>query len=134
MGILIDSSVLIAAERGDLDVDRVFAASDAQDEPVAVAAVTASEMLHGVHRLGGVARVRAEAFARRWLDALPVFPFDLEVARVHATLGAQLAAAGTPIGAHDLMIAATAVRHGYRVATRDRRSYRRIEGLGVEYW
>lgn len=134
MGILIDSSVLIAAERGDLDVDRVFAAQDTQDEPVAIAAVTASEMLHGVHRLGGVARVRAEAFARRWLDALPVFPFDLEVARVHATLGAQLAAAGTPIGAHDLMIAATAVRNGYRVATRNQRSYRRIEGLGVEYW
>ena len=115
-------------------MDKVFAAPDRRDEPVAIAAVTASEMLHGVHRLGGVARVRGEAFARRWLEALPVLPFDLDVARVHATLGAQLAAAGTPIGAHDLVIAATAVHHGHRVATRDRRSYRRIEGLGVEYW
>ena len=134
MGILIDSSVLIAAERGDLDVDQVLATPDWQNETVGIAAVTASEMLHGVHRLAGVPRVRAEAFARRWLDVLPVFTFDLEVARVHATLGAQLAAAGTPIGAHDLMIAATAVRHGYGVATWDRRSYSRIEGLRVEYW
>lgn len=38
------------------------------------------------------------------------------------------------MGAHDLIIAATAVRFGYAVATRDRRSFGRIEGLDVEYW
>lgn len=134
MGILIDSSLLIAAERGQLEVEEVFADPDRQDEPVAIAAITASELLHGVHRLGGVRRVRAEQFVAGWLDVLPVIPFDLAVAEAHATLAAQLGRRGRPAGSHDLIIAATAVHLDYRVATRDRRSFRRIDGLAVEYW
>ncbi|WP_343218978.1 PIN domain-containing protein [Candidatus Palauibacter scopulicola] len=53
---------------------------------------------------------------------------------MHATLATHLRGAGTPIGAHDLIIAATAVHHGHAVATRDRRSLARIDGLEVEYW
>lgn len=134
MGTLLDASVLIAAEHGLLAEDRVFANPDRQNGLMAIAAITAAEMLHGLHRVGGSHRVRGQAFARFWLEALPVIPFDLEIARVHATLGAHLARAGTPIGAHDLMVAATAVHLGYRVATRDRRSFHRVEGLEVEYW
>lgn len=84
--------------------------------------------------LAGVLRVGAERFARRWLAELPVIPFGLEVARVYAILGVRLARAGIPIGPHDLTVAATAVHLDYRVATRDRRSFHRIEGLSVEYW
>ena len=134
MGTLLDASVLIAIEQGLLTADRVLGTPDRRQQPVAIAAITASEMFHGLHRLAGVRRVGAERFARRWLEVLPVIPFDLEVARVYATLGVRLARAGTPIGAHDLMVAATAVHLGYRVATLDRRSFHRIEGLAVEYW
>ena len=134
MGTLIDASILIAVERGQLAADEVFTTPEELGEGVAIAAITASELLHGVHRLAGARRVRAEEFAGRWLDALPVIPFDLEIAHVHATLGAQLASTGTPIGAHDLMIAATALHLDYRVATRDRRSFHRVAGLPVEYW
>lgn len=76
MGTLIDASVLIAAERGRLDVETIFAAPDRRDEPVAIAAITASELLHGVQRLAGVRRVRAQGWVDRWLDALPVISFD----------------------------------------------------------
>ena len=133
MGLLIDSSVLIAVERGELDA-RALASAAGRDEPVAIAATTASELLHGVHRLGGARRVRAERMVARWLDVLPVIPFDVGVARVHATLAAQHRRRGRPVGSHDLMIAATAVHMDYRVATRDRRSFARIDGLAVEYW
>ena len=128
-----DSSVLIAVERGHLGAD-VVAAADRHDEPTAIAAITASELLHGVHRLGGARRVRAERIVSEWLDLLPVMPFDVEVAKVHATLAAQHRRRGRPVGSHDLIIAATAVHLGYRVATRDRRSFARIDGLAVEYW
>ena len=134
MGTLLDASVLIAVEQGLLPVDRVFGTPERRQQPLAIAAITASEMFHGLHRLGGVRRVGAERFARRWLEELPVIPFGLEVARVYAILGVRLARAGTPIGAHDLMVAATAVHLEYRIATRDRRSFHRIEGLEVEYW
>lgn len=133
MGTLIDASILIAVERGQLAADQVFTTAEQRDKGAAIAAITASELLHGVHRLAGARRVRAEEFARRWLDALPVVPFGLEVAQVHAILGAQLASIGAPIGAHDLMIAATALHLDYRVATRDRRSFHRVAGLPVEY-
>ena len=125
MGTLIDVSVLIAVEQGLLATDRVFGTPERRQRPVAIAAITASEMFRGLHRLGGVRRVSAERFARRWLEELPVIPFGLEVARVYATLGVRLARTGTTIGPHDLMVAATAVHLGYRVATRDRKSFHR---------
>ena len=60
--------------------------------------------------------------------------FDLDVARIHAQLDAELAAAGTAVGDADLQIAATAVWLDYRVATRDLRSFPRITGLVVVRW
>jgi predicted nucleic acid-binding protein len=132
MGILIDSSVLVAAGRGDVDLDAVLARH--RDEPVAMAAITASELLHGVHRLKGARRARTEAVVERLLSRLPAIPFDLSVARVHATLSAELRTRGTPVGAHDLQIAATAVLLDYQVATRDLRSFPRIRGLRVLRW
>lgn len=134
MGTLIDTSVLIAVERGELDVDRILGGAQDTGTPLAMAAITVSEFLQGVHAARGARRVAAERSFNMWLDVLPALPFDLEAARVHALLAGQLARQGAPIGAHDLIIAATAVHHGYAVATRDRRSFHRVEGLEVEYW
>lgn len=133
MGVLIDSSVLIAAARGALDLDAVI--ERYEDEPVAISAITASELLHGVHRLkGGVSRARADVFVETLLWRLPVVPFDLPVARAHAALGVELRARGRAVGPHDLIIAATAVSLDYAVATRDRRNFPRIPGLEMLYW
>jgi predicted nucleic acid-binding protein len=130
VGTLIDSSVLIAAERRSLELDAALAAHP--DEPVGIAAITASELLHGVQRAATRAqRHRRETFVERLLDALPVFPFDLVTARIHASLWASLATKGVTVGAHDLLIGATAIATGYRVTTRDRRSFGRIPGLEV---
>ena len=125
--------MIIAIERGRLDPALLRDIDD--DEPIAMAAITASELLHGVHRLtGAVARTRASRFVEQLLDSIPVIPFDLDVARVHARLDAEFSAKGTPVGDADLMIAATAVWLDYRVATRDLRSFSRIEGLDVVTW
>lgn len=133
MEILIDSSVLIAAERGQLDLDAQL--RDQNDAEVGIAAIVASEMLEGVYRQsGGVSRARTQRFVDQLLQRLPVVPFDLDVARVHAVLSADLGAAGTPVGAHDLLIAATAVHLGAAVATRDLRSFPKIRGLDVLRW
>jgi len=91
-------------------------------------------LLHGLHRQRGARRARSEAFVERVLAALPVVPFDLAAARVHALLASDLRARGTPVGAHDLLIAATAVLRDDAVATRDLRSFPRIPGLDVVAW
>lgn len=129
MGSVIDSSVLVAAERGEIDLARL-----APDEAIAIAAITASELLHGVHR-GATAgqRARREAFVERVLASVPVAPFDLVVARVHARLAADLAKRGATVGLHDLQIAATATALGYSVITRDLRSFPRVPGLAVHH-
>lgn len=133
MATLIDSSIVIAAERGRLDLDRVL--SEHADESVALAAITASELLHGVHRAAtAIQRSRREAFVERLLAGLPIITFDLVVARVHARLWAELAAKRIVIGAHDLQIAATALATDASVATRDERSFPKITGLKVERW
>ena len=133
MGTVIDTSVVIAVQRGQLDPARLGAEDD--DEPAVIAAITASELLHGVHRLkSAIARTRAERFVEDFLARYRALPFDLHIARVHARLDAELSAAGTPIGDADLMIAATAVWLDYRIATRDLRSFPRIRGLHVVRW
>jgi predicted nucleic acid-binding protein len=130
---VIDSSVLIAAERGKLDLDQLL--GNFAEDPVAIAAITASELLYGVHRAAEPSqRLQREAFVERILAGLTVLPFDLVVARVHARLAADLAAKGSPVGAHDLMIAATAIAGGYSLATRDDRSFPKIPGVSLLRW
>lgn len=48
---------------------------------------------------------------------------------MHARLVSELASRGTPVGAHDLIIAATAIPYGYAVAARDQRSFPKFRVL-----
>src|SRR5439155_20623080 len=126
-------SVLIAGERGKLDLERALA--EHGDEQVAIAAITASELLHGVHRAAQPGqRARREAFVEHLLRRLPVVAFDEVAARVHAVTWAELAAKGVNVGAHDLMIAATALAIGWGVATHDARGFPKIPGLRLARW
>lgn len=131
MAVLIDSSVFIALERGHRAIETLVEIVPG-DQLLALAAITASELLTGVHRADTAQRrARRQAFVETVLEAVPVVPFDLLAARTHAELWARLAAAGTPIGAHDLLIAATAVSHGYGVLTDNVRHFERVPGLEV---
>jgi predicted nucleic acid-binding protein len=131
LGLLIDASALIAAEREELDLQRL--GRGRLTTPVAIAAITASEWLHGGHRADSSARRnRRESFVESVIATLAVFPFDVLAARIHARLWAELASKGLKVGAHDLLVAATAIASGFGVATRDLRSFPRIPGLAVE--
>jgi predicted nucleic acid-binding protein len=124
---LIDSSVLIAAERGHLDLPAFLRKSP--EEHFVMSAITVSELLHGLHRAAPDRYARRESFIEQALQHFAVLPFDLLSARIHARLWSDLSQAGTPVGAHDLLIGATALAVGARVATRDERSFPRIPGL-----
>jgi predicted nucleic acid-binding protein len=131
MAALIDSSVLTAAERGDLSLD-AFTALYAEED-VAISAGTASELMHGIYRaMTAGQRHQRQAFVEGLLAQLPVIAFDLTVARVHASLWADLARRGVWVGERDLMIGATAIARNYTVATRDTRSFAKIPGLNVQ--
>ncbi len=68
------------------------------------------------------------------LSRFPVVEVDLEAARVHARLWAELASRGERVNAHDLLIAATAITLNFQVATVDARDFPRIPGLRVQIW
>ena len=140
MGTLLDTTVFIDLERAvrELPPERamreVVQRLESQlgnNEEVAIAAITASELLHGVHRATEEHRGRREAFVEAVLGAFPSLSFDLLVARVHARLWAGLASSGTEVGAHDRLVAATAMSVGWRVATANIRHFDRVPGLDV---
>jgi tRNA(fMet)-specific endonuclease VapC len=128
--VILDTSVIIAGERGTLKLEAML--QSLGDEPVAIAAITASELLHGAHRgTDAGARARRAAFAEGVIDLVPVLAFALPEARRHAQLWADLLAAGAIIGPHDLLIAATALACGYGVVTLNQREFVRVPGLRV---
>lgn len=117
--------MLIAIERGDLPPELPG------DAPHSISVVSVSELLHGVHRARSPVRSRRRIAVERLLAALDALPITEEVARVHAEIGAELVADGTPVATNDLWIGCTALVHDAAVATRDRRSFERVPGLHV---
>ncbi len=88
-------------------------------------------MLHGVHRSSGARRNRRSAFVEHVLAGFEALPITETIARVHADVWSSLDRDGNAPGAHDLWIAATALAHGFGVATRNHGDFKRIRGLRV---
>jgi len=139
VGALLDTSVLVALERRSRDTTTAFGQllatslerTLAAEEEVAISAITASELLHGVHRATSEHRSRREAFVEGIIATFPTIPFDLRVARIHARIWAELVGAGSDVGAHDRLIAATAMSFGWQVVTVNTKHFAKIAGLSV---
>lgn len=128
MAVLIDTSLLVDAERGVASPETEAILGN---EDRAISVITVSELLHGVMRASGERRTRRRAFVEHVIAGFQAIPISETVARVHADIWAELAKRGDPIGAHDLWIAATAITHGFGVATRDHADFDRVPGLRV---
>lgn len=128
---ILDSSEIIALERSRGVVDDLVAGRE--DEPLGISVVTVAELLHGVERADSEARrIRRQAFVEKVIEMIPVFPFDIGVARIYSGIWASLVQRGFTVGAHDLIIAATAISLDYTVITANRRDFEKIEGLRLE--
>ncbi len=129
MGLIVDTNVFIRFERLKETVD--FARWEELGE-VFISAITVSELLVGVHR-ATTPEVRAKraAFVEAIISRIPAIAFTTDVARVHAEIFAELARQGMPIGAHDLLIAATGLALGYPVMTGNVAEFARVPGLRV---
>lgn len=133
MAVLIDTSILIAYERGQLDVATHVAKRESEEAFLSV--ISASELLHGAHRAPDPAlRARRLAFVEAILTRFPVLEIDLEVARAHAALWSSLAQRGEMIGVHDSWIAATCIARDLTLITCNLREFNRVPGLHVENW
>lgn len=133
MGVLIDTSILIEYERDRLDIEPHL--SGREQEKFFLSVITASELLHGVHRASDSnIRARRSAFVEAILARFPLLPVDLATARSHSQLWAELASEGRIIGPHDMWLAATCLAHGLTMITANVRDFERVPGLLVETW
>ena len=130
MGLILDRSLLIADERDRFNLAHWLRSRP--PEPVAVSAITYSELSFGVDAETDPVRLKRR---RRWFEKtlrrVEVVPLDKAVAAVHARLSAQFSRRGRMIGAHDLIVAATAVHREWAVATFNAVEFRHIDGLEV---
>jgi tRNA(fMet)-specific endonuclease VapC len=127
LAVLIDTSVLVNAERRGLPLERILG-----EQERAISVITASELLHGVHRAkDDRARTLRQAFVEHLISSVEPLPVTTSVARSHAEIWAGLERAGAVIRAHDMWIAATAISHGMAVATANVAEFERVPGLTV---
>jgi tRNA(fMet)-specific endonuclease VapC len=122
---LLDTTFLIDAERGKADLDDLIA----DDDDVAVAAITIAELRVGVLLADARRRAKRAAFLDGVRAGLPTVDYDGDVADAHAELLAHVRQTGLPRGAHDLIIAATARVSGRAVVTADRSAFEGLPGV-----
>src|SRR6476660_4184874 len=127
MAVVLDADVIIRGEKGTFDL-AVWLRSRPQ-ETYFVAAVTIAELWHGIERATGKHRANRESYLQNLVSRLVILPYTQSTALIHAQVWAQLESAGTMIGDYDVIIAATAIEHGYPVATFNLKHFQSVPGL-----
>lgn len=129
MGLMVDTNVFISFEKTGRAIDL---SAWAQSEEVYISVVTVSELLIGVQRAQTEERRRRrERFVEAVISGVGILDFTLGSARVHAEIYAELAKNGQMIGAHDLIIAATARHHDLSILADNINEFSRVPGLRV---
>jgi tRNA(fMet)-specific endonuclease VapC len=129
MAIILDADVIIRGEKGTFDLAGWLGSRRA--EVFQIAAITIAELWHGVERALPAHKVRREEYLQVILAKLPILDYTEQTAYQHARVWAMMAAAGKIIGAHDLIVAATALERGSKVATFNTRHFESVPGLKV---
>jgi len=130
VGLILDSSVAIAAERRGDSVPALLQCviDTAGDQEAALSTAGIVELVHGIHRANTAERrARREAFVEDLLTAVAVYPLTTDIAR----LDAEQQSRGVVIPFADLLIGTTALSLGYSVLTTNLRHFERIPGLAL---
>lgn len=134
MGIVLDSSVLVASERAGLNSKQAFAAilRKTGDDEVALSVITLLELAHGAVRANTTERKqKRERIIQELLAAVPIHPITASIALRAGQIDGQSQANGIRIPLADLLIGATALELGYSVATENLRHFNQIPGLSI---
>ena len=129
MSFALDTNTLSYFMRGEGRVAERLTATPPQQ--VALPAIVTYKINFGLRRAGR--RAQLDGFVRM-VQVTTVLDFDAEAADHAARIRLELEAAGTPIGPTDLLIAATARRHGRTLVTHNLRQFARAPELEVEDW
>lgn len=134
MGLILDSSIVVAAERRGHNVPQILEQIRAAygEIDIGLSVVTIAELVHGAYRTKVDAdRLRRLAFVEELCSDVPVHPVTLEIARSIGRIEGQQAARGITLAFEDLAIGVTAVELGFGVATLNLRHFQMIPGLKI---
>ena len=133
MTYLLDTNILIYLIKNNPPAvaERVNALG--AEDRLAMSFVTYAELLLGAERSNRRERV-IQRLERLKQEIAVLYPDNPSICHCYAEQRAALKAAGTPIGANDLWIAAHALAEGATVVTNNRREFSRVEGLAIENW
>lgn len=134
MGLILDSSVIIAAERRRISVADLLRQIVLLhgDQDVALSAIGLTELYHGVFRSSDEdILARKKAFILALLSELPVYPYTSETSAIAGRIDADQRSRGIVVPFADLLIGATALSLGYAVLTNNARHFSLIPGLSV---
>lgn len=134
LGLVLDSSVAIAAERSKQPVAEfiraIFRAHGSVD--LSLSPVTVAELVHGIYRSKTPeAGARRREYIEELLRLIPVHPATSRTAWLVGQIEGQEAAKGNVVPFSDLMIAAAAIEQGYAVLTGNIRHFQKVPGLSV---
>ncbi|MGA3044030.1 MAG: PIN domain-containing protein [Bryobacteraceae bacterium] len=134
LGVILDSSVVIDAERGRLNVAQFLKqiVQKIGEMEAALCSITVAELAHGIYRADTrERRERRRAFLDELKAVIPVYPITDSTAELVGRIGAESSATGVTIPFDDLLIGATALERGYAVATRNLRHFQKIPDLNL---
>ena len=108
MGLILDTSVLIEAERREFEIDKFI--ENREEEVFGLSVISVAELLHGVHRADSTRkRLKRSACVEKVIELLPIYVFEISIARIYAELWSDLSNRRIQIGSHDLIIGSTAL-------------------------
>jgi tRNA(fMet)-specific endonuclease VapC len=134
LGVILDSSVLIEAERQRLDLPQFLERVTAEVGvcEVAICAISVAELAHGIQRADTLERRhKRRVFLDRLKIAVPVYPITAETAELVGKIDGESEQRGITIPFDDLLIGVCALERGYAIITRNRRHFELIPGLHV---
>ena len=134
LGVMLDSSVVIEAERQHLNVAQFLKQiiEKIGEMEAALCSITVAELAHGIYRADTPERrERRRAFLDELKAAVPVYPITDGTAELVGKISAESAASGVTVPFDDLLIGACALERGYAVATRNLRHFQEIRGLNL---
>ncbi len=101
------------------------------EDNVCTSIIVAAELRYGCAKSGSKRLLKA---VEDILGEIAVLPFDIPADTEYGGIRSELEAAGNPIGANDLLIAAHAYATGATIVTANVGEFTRIRGLKVENW
>ena len=133
--LLLDTNICIAALKGDR---RVLAKLTQNVGRIHLAMLVVAELQFGIEKLAltheSIASDRRETL-QRFIDTTDgIVELNSNVIPIYAQMRANLEAQGTPIGAHDLWIAAQAIYEGATLISANMREFERIPKLRLQNW